>query len=572
MDKSNAVLSLRVVKGKYDYCKPYRDCKEKSSRGSGFILDIKEGIVVTNFHVIENAISINGRLPSLGQKDISLCVLGTCREKDVALLKINDLNMLADESIPSLKFADSMMCQPGEPVIALGYPYDSERVKMTTGIFSGMGVADITSDDNKNGIVEKEDSYNRPPTYLQISAPINPGYSGGPLLNYKGEVIGINSAGYEGAQNIGYAIPSRVFAVIFPQLLKNLLVKMPNAGFSFCSTNRELMKCLTGTSSTYGIYVTSVDPDTCFDLLEKGDIIRRLDYRDIFWKISSKDSSKEIKGKLEKEENFLRNFTDGDLEKGTLVTVFFDRFGLSTKIGKLKNPDEVDDDKLEFEVVFTDRKMNLNEIMDIIPIGTELTLNICRLGRNEDNKIVPSWYKLNTKYTPHETNKERIRYALPGWSNSSNSNSLTTQNFEIFAGCCFMNLCKQHFFSSNGGLNIDSSKDFTKYHVIISHIFPDSSVAKTQSLYPGNIVTRLCGYNGNWELETEKEIYTLEDVKNFLHCIKKKNLDKLCKVSIEYLQIHTSDDRTCFVSVNIAIQEDISILKNFNVRCKYFFE
>jgi S1-C subfamily serine protease len=537
MDKTHSVFSLRIIKAKYDYCHPYKDFKEKKTRGSGFSIDIQNGLVLTNFHVIENAISINGRLMKTGKKDISMNVIGTCREKDLALLKINDMSLISNENIADLKFGDSMKLQPGETVIALGYPYESEDVKITSGLFSGFGV----SDPDEKGLVNKEDSYDRCPTYLQISAPVNPGYSGGPLLNSKGEVIGIISSGYDGAQNIGYAIPSRTFLVIYPYLLKNLIVKMPNAGFSFCSTNRELMKLLTGTSSTYGIYVKDVTSDTCFDLLERGDIIRRLDYKDIFWGMKSDNKT------------LLKDFSDSDLEKGNLVTIFFDRFGISTKIGKLKNPNEINDDKLEFETIFTDRKMNLNQIMDMIPIGSELTLNICR--RTEQNgELIPTWYKLNTKYSCVENNKERIIYAVPRWK---------SLQYEIFAGCCFTTLYKQHF-SPSLDLDIDSSKDFNKYSVLITTIFPDSSASKTQSLRVGNIINRLVCYDNQWNTVIDQEIYDIADLKKNLTITKDKKA--------EYLQLFTSDHVTFIISISTMIQEDKYILQNFNIRHKYFFD
>jgi len=525
MEKSNSVISLLVTKAIYDFKRPYQNFKDKESVGSGFIINIKEGFVLTNAHVVSNCISIVGRLPKLGKRDISLELVGICKEKDLALLKIvssdiqlitNGLSSIEIEGL-NLKFADSMSVKPGDVVKTIGYPLDSSNVKITTGIVSGFEC-------DKNN--EREDTISRSPCYIQISAAINPGNSGGPLLNTLGEVIGINAAGYLYAQNIGYAIPSRTFLAIYPELKKGI-VNMPTLSLDWCKTNREIMKKQTGSSSTYGIYVKKVFPDTCCDVLERGDIIRRIDYVDNFWK-SNGETNRLTFQLLENKET-------------TLVTVFIDRFGMSTKIGKLKNPNEVDESKIEFEKIFTERKMEISEIMDMVPVGSDIMLNMCRI--NEEGK--PTWYMLKTKYV--YTPNERIPYIFP---------TITPIDYEIFGGICMTNL------------NMNVMKEFEqlkcyrselsnlyKKQVIIVHIFPETTAYKTDSIKAGNFIKTFFAYNKDMEIlkESHKIIQNLAEIREIL------------LLKPEYIEITCTDNSVFLFSTSLVQKEDSSILQKYKI-------
>ena len=225
----NSVLQLKVIRAIYKPDRPYGDPNDKTTSGSAFIIDIDRGYVGTNAHVVSNAISITGRIPKLGKRDLSLELIGICREKDLALCKIHhdDIKLITrglnKEQILNLnmKFGDNMELKETDEVMTIGYPMGQESIKYTTGIVSGF--------ETKNGdeFGNVEDAKHRSPTYIQITAAVNPGNSGGPLLNRKGEIVGINAAGYLFAQNIGYAIPSRTFLSIYCELVKGTVVKMP---------------------------------------------------------------------------------------------------------------------------------------------------------------------------------------------------------------------------------------------------------------------------------------------------------------------------------------------------------
>lgn len=160
----------------------------KSWSGSGFALD--NGYFVTNFHVVENAkkiliYGINGDFSS----PFVASIVATDKFNDIAILKINDSRFAGFGKIPySIKASTS---EVGEDVYVLGYPLTAtmgEEIKYTTGVIS-----------SKTG-------YQGNVSLYQISAPIQPGNSGGPLFDTKGNIIGIVNSKHTGAEGVGYAI------------------------------------------------------------------------------------------------------------------------------------------------------------------------------------------------------------------------------------------------------------------------------------------------------------------------------------------------------------------------------
>ena len=172
---------------------PSRDFKQRSL-GSGFIIG-KEGYIVTNNHVIEDADQIKVRLTN--DKEYDATVVGRDPKTDLALIKIEgavDLN--------PLPMGDSDTQNVGSWVVAIGSPFGLEQT-VTAGIISAKGriLGSGPYDD-----------------FIQTDASINPGNSGGPLINMKGEVIGINTAIVASGQGIGFAIPINMAKDIVAQL------------------------------------------------------------------------------------------------------------------------------------------------------------------------------------------------------------------------------------------------------------------------------------------------------------------------------------------------------------------
>lgn len=164
------------------------DNKIERWSGTGFALN--NGYIITNYHVIDNAKTIiihgiNGDF----NNTYSATVVGIDKNNDLALLKISDSSFNGFGSIPYS--ISSTTSEVGEDVYVLGYPLTTtmgDEIKLTTGIIS-----------SKTGFHGDVSQY-------QISAPIQPGNSGGPLFDKKGNIIGIVSAKHEGAENVGYAI------------------------------------------------------------------------------------------------------------------------------------------------------------------------------------------------------------------------------------------------------------------------------------------------------------------------------------------------------------------------------
>ncbi len=159
---------------------------KRTSLGSGVIIDGNRGFVLTNAHVIQEAGTITLTLKD--ERELKATVVGADPDSDLAVLQI-----ASDTLLPAIDMGDSDDLMIGETVIAIGNPFGFSNT-VTTGVISAVDRS-IKTD---NRIFHD---------FIQTDASINPGNSGGPLLNINGELIGINTAIYENAQGIGFAIP-----------------------------------------------------------------------------------------------------------------------------------------------------------------------------------------------------------------------------------------------------------------------------------------------------------------------------------------------------------------------------
>jgi S1-C subfamily serine protease len=166
--------------------------RQGKATGSGIVID-GNGTILTNYHVVENAVKVQVSLEK-GQ-NVDAQVVGKDPSNDLAVLRIPTDGL----TLHPLTLGDSSKAQVGDPVLAIGNPFDLERT-LTTGVISALQ-RQITA---PNGFAIDN--------VLQTDAPINPGNSGGPLLNARGQVIGINSqietgGGSNGSVGIGFAVP-----------------------------------------------------------------------------------------------------------------------------------------------------------------------------------------------------------------------------------------------------------------------------------------------------------------------------------------------------------------------------
>lgn len=165
------------------------------SGGSGFLIS-PDGLIVTNNHVVRDADQLT---VTLGERRYEAEVKGTDPATDLALLKID-----AGEDLEYLRLGDSEAVRVGDWVMAIGSPLALEHT-VTVGVVSAKGRTLGISD----GSFEN---------FIQTDAAINFGNSGGPLVNLRGEVVGINTAINFGAENIGFAVPANTLKQILPQL------------------------------------------------------------------------------------------------------------------------------------------------------------------------------------------------------------------------------------------------------------------------------------------------------------------------------------------------------------------
>jgi len=204
-------------------------------QGSGFMVD-KEGHILTNNHVVEDATDVQVVFANGNTEQAT--ILGTDSKDDLALIKV-DAAAVAD--VVPLTLADSTNVQPGQLAIAIGSPYGLTN-SITTGIVSGL-----------NRSVEGSALTGM----IQTDATIQPGNSGGPLLNSNGEVIGINTAIEGEGTGIGFAVPSSVAKAVLDELIAGEKIVKPWLGISGMDLSDSSAEEI-GLTVNQGVYVVEV--------------------------------------------------------------------------------------------------------------------------------------------------------------------------------------------------------------------------------------------------------------------------------------------------------------------------
>lgn len=192
---------------------PGKTQKVEKNIGSGFIISA-DGLIITNKHVVSNTEATYQVLTN-DKKKYNVEKIYRDPLNDLSILKIS---LTSPNSLKPLKLGNSSKLKLGQLVIAIGTPLGEFTNTVTSGIISGLGRG-ITAGSPFEGFVEKLDNV------IQTDAAISLGNSGGPLLNSKGEVIGVNAAIAQEGQNIGFAIPVNV--------VKNLIDNFKKQGSSF---------------------------------------------------------------------------------------------------------------------------------------------------------------------------------------------------------------------------------------------------------------------------------------------------------------------------------------------------
>ena len=165
------------------------------SKGSGTgIIISDDGYVLTNNHVVDGSDEISVIIPE--GEELGAEVIKRDSSKDLAIIKID-----SEEKLSAVKLGDSDKLKVGQSVLAIGNVLGKYSNSVTLGIISGLGRPIVASDSGLYGSLQELEDL------IQTDAAINSGNSGGPLVNMKGEVVGINTAVDGEAQNIGFAVP-----------------------------------------------------------------------------------------------------------------------------------------------------------------------------------------------------------------------------------------------------------------------------------------------------------------------------------------------------------------------------
>jgi Do/DeqQ family serine protease len=239
-----------------DFFEP-RMPRTQQNLGSGVLIDADRH-VLTNEHVVVGASRIRVSLPDGRNFDATL--VGADPNNDLAVLQVETKDKLP--WIPPGSSGDLMV---GEPVIAIGNPFGLSST-VTTGVISATNRSIRTENRVYHG-------------FIQTDASINPGNSGGPLLNAEGALIGVNSAVYQGAQGIGFAIPIDVAKRVVSELIAHGEVSPVWLGVSFQDLSPELVSVLGLPPDTGGALVNKVHEGSPADRagLKRGDVVTHVD-------------------------------------------------------------------------------------------------------------------------------------------------------------------------------------------------------------------------------------------------------------------------------------------------------
>ena len=224
--------------------------------GSGFILT-PDGLIITNAHVVDDADQVTVKLTD--RREFTAKVLGADKTTDIAVIKI------AATGLPYVKVGDSKQTKVGEWVVAIGQPFGFENT-VTSGIVSAKSRS------------LPGDSY---VPFIQTDAAVNPGNSGGPLFNLRGEVIGVNSQIFSrsgGFQGLAFAVPIDVAIQVKDQIQQYGKVSHGRLGIAIQEVNQALAQNF-GLKQPEGALVSTVEKGSPGEKagIEPGDVILKLD-------------------------------------------------------------------------------------------------------------------------------------------------------------------------------------------------------------------------------------------------------------------------------------------------------
>lgn len=243
----NAVVKIDIFKAINGKMRP-------AGSGSGFIFS-SDGLIFTNSHVVDGAEKIMVSL--LNENEIEATLIGKDPDTDLAILKIYA------QGYAVARLGDSGALQIGQFVIAIGNPYGYQHT-VTTGVVSALG---RTLQTQSGRFVDN---------VIQSDAALNPGNSGGPMINTDGEVVGVNTAVIQGAQGLSFSVDINTAKEIARQLIRDGRVFKAYLGLQLQDVKlNERVRQHHRLPNHHGIFITRIEPDTpaSRSQLLEGDII-----------------------------------------------------------------------------------------------------------------------------------------------------------------------------------------------------------------------------------------------------------------------------------------------------------
>ncbi|MEN9526781.1 MAG: hypothetical protein RLY56_732 [Pseudomonadota bacterium] len=232
------------------------------SAGSGVVVDAKQGYIITNAHVVENAKDITVTLSD--QREFPAKLIGSDPQTDIAVIQIKA------EGLSQINLGDSDALEPGDYVAAIGNPFGLQQ-SVSYGIVSALGRSGMNPDGFES--------------LIQTDASINPGNSGGALVNLRGELVGINNmilSRSGGNIGIGFAIPVNMARSVMDQLIKYGSVKRGQLGVTIAPVTPDIAQAL-GIASNGGALITQVAKESAAARagLQAGDVVTSLNGRKV---------------------------------------------------------------------------------------------------------------------------------------------------------------------------------------------------------------------------------------------------------------------------------------------------